>query len=156
MHAAVMARVRDQDVVIMAAAVADYTPAGGAQPGKVAKQEGPITLALERTRDILADLGRARDGASRPVLVGFAAETSDVVSNARAKLASKRVDLVVANDVSRPDAGFEVETNAATIIGRDDTIDVPLCSKRELAGTLLDRVEVLLSPAATPARAAED
>jgi phosphopantothenoylcysteine decarboxylase/phosphopantothenate--cysteine ligase len=144
LHAAVMARVEGQDVVIMAAAVADYTPEGGAQAGKVAKQDGPMTLVLQRTRDVLADLGRMRNGATRPVLVGFAAETSDVVSKARAKLAAKNVDLIVANDVSRRDAGFEVETNAATIVGRDGETEWPLQSKRELAGRILDRVEKLL------------
>jgi phosphopantothenoylcysteine decarboxylase/phosphopantothenate--cysteine ligase len=144
LHAAVMSRVEGQDVVIMAAAVADYTPAGGAQAGKVAKQDGPMTLVLQRTRDVLADLGRRRNSAKRPVLVGFAAETSEVVSKARAKLAAKNVDLIVANDVSRSDAGFEVETNAATIVGRDGETEWPLQSKRELAARILDRVEQLL------------
>jgi phosphopantothenoylcysteine decarboxylase/phosphopantothenate--cysteine ligase len=145
LHAAIMARADSQDVVIMAAAVADYTPAGGAQPDKIAKQDGPMTLVLERTRDVLADLGRRRNGATRPILVGFAAETSDVVARARAKLAAKHVDLIVANDVSRPDAGFEVESNAATIVGRDGETEYPLQSKRELAGRILDRVEALLT-----------
>ena len=144
LHAAVMARLEGQDVVIMAAAVADYTPAGGSHAGKLTKQEGPMTLVLERTRDVLAELGHARNGASRPVLVGFAAETSDLLARARAKLAAKHVDLIVANDVSRHDAGFEVETNAATIVARDGETEWPLQSKRELAARIFDRIELLL------------
>ena len=84
---------------------------------KIAKSDGPLVLTLSRTRDILADLGALpsrRDG--RPVLVGFAAETHDVIDHARGKLRRRGADLIVANDVSRPDAGFEVDTNAVTIV----------------------------------------
>src|SRR5690606_14210163 len=106
MHKEVMARAEDADVVIVAAAVADYTVASP-ETQKIAKSEGPLTLTLTRTRDILADLGTtARRQAGRLVLVGFAAETQDVVARARAKLDSKRLDLIVANDVSAPGAGF--------------------------------------------------
>jgi phosphopantothenoylcysteine decarboxylase/phosphopantothenate--cysteine ligase len=152
MHAAVMRAADDADVVIMAAAVADYTPA---QPvaGKVAKTDAPLNLTLVRTRDILADLGalRVRRGSSRPVLVGFAAETEDVVRRAADKRARKHVDLVVANDVSRSDRGFEADTNAVTIVGEDGELDVPLQSKAEVASIILDRVEALLSSPAAPA-----
>jgi phosphopantothenoylcysteine decarboxylase/phosphopantothenate--cysteine ligase len=152
MHAAVMRAADDADVVIMAAAVADYTPA---QPvaGKVAKTDAPLNLTLVRTRDILADLGalRVRRGSSRPVLVGFAAETEDVVRRAADKRARKHVDLVVANDVSRSDRGFEADTNAVTIVGEDGEFDVPLQSKPEVASIILDRVEALLSSPAAPA-----
>src|SRR5688500_2486212 len=116
MHAAVMQAAAGADAIIMAAAVADYTPTT-ASPAKVAKADGPITLTLTRTRDILADLGAGRAGRSRPVLVGFAAETDDVLQKARDKRARKRVDLIVANDVSKSDRGFDVETNAVTIVG---------------------------------------
>jgi phosphopantothenoylcysteine decarboxylase / phosphopantothenate---cysteine ligase len=153
MHAAVMGRAKDADVVIMAAAVADYTPAQGAEPQKIAKTGEGLTLTLTKTRDILADLGRARaegglrgsgGGGRSPLLVGFAAETHDVIAHAREKLARKKIDLIVANDVARADAGFEVETNAATLISHDDAIELPLQSKQEMAGRILDRVTSML------------
>lgn len=144
MHRAVFAHAERADAVVMAAAVADYTPAGGAAGQKIAKQEGDLGLRLVRTRDILADLGAWRGDRPAPVLVGFAAETEDVVAKARAKLARKRVDLIVANDVSRADAGFEVETNAATLVTAGGDEDVPLQAKSTLAARILDRVQALL------------
>jgi phosphopantothenoylcysteine decarboxylase/phosphopantothenate--cysteine ligase len=100
--------------------------------------------ALTRTRDILADLGAARNGSAHPVLVGFAAETADAVARGRRKLDAKRVDLVVANDVTQPGAGFEHETNAVTIITRDRDIAVPLQAKAVVADRILDQVVPLL------------
>jgi phosphopantothenoylcysteine decarboxylase/phosphopantothenate--cysteine ligase len=154
MHEAVMRSAAGADVVIMAAAVADYTPQQRTA-GKIAKTEKPLTLTLERTKDILADLGAMRDalGAAAPVLVGFAAETSDVVERARAKRTRKNLDLIVANDVSRNDRGFDAPANEVTLISRDDEVTVPLQSKEGVAARILDRVENLLSarPAA-PAR----
>lgn len=150
MHAAVTGRAVEADAVIMAAAVADYTPAGGAQAQKIAKEADAVTLTLTRTADILADLGRRRGGRRRPVLIGFAAETRDVVPRARAKLAAKGVDLIVANDVSRSDAGFDAETNAATLVGPGGATDVPLQSKRGLAGVVLDRLRGLLADGDVP------
>jgi len=151
MHAAVMARAGDQDVVIMAAAVADYTLEPAAQ--KIAKSDGPLTLTLTRTRDILAEVGALPSrAAGTPVLVGFAAETHDVVAHARAKLARKKADLIVANDVSRTDAGFEVDDNAVTLITSDDSEEVPLQSKAAVSARILDRVETLLERAAREPR----
>ncbi len=147
MHAAVMDQVAGVDAVVMTAAVADYAPAGGMRSDKMPKG-ADLTLGLSRTPDILAELGEQRAGACVPVLVGFAAETSDVVARARRKLEAKRIDLVVANDVSRPDRGFAVETNAATLVSAAGTQDVPLGPKRALAAALLDRVEVLIASAA--------
>ncbi|HEY8550897.1 MAG TPA: bifunctional phosphopantothenoylcysteine decarboxylase/phosphopantothenate--cysteine ligase CoaBC [Vicinamibacterales bacterium] len=144
MHAAVMRHLPGQDAVIMAAAVADYTPAGGAALQKVAKGEGPLTLTLMRTPDILADLGRSRNGATRPVLVGFAAETSDLLARARTKLEAKQVDLIVANDVSRTDAGFDVDTNAATLVSRHGETTLPLQRKEDMAARIVDEVVALL------------
>ncbi len=145
MHAAVMARAADQDVVVMAAAVADYTPADPAAH-KLAKGEGPLTLTFNRTRDILAEVGKLPSRAQgRPLLVGFAAETHDVVDHARAKLRRKGADLVVANDVSRADAGFEVDTNAVTLVAADEVEQIPLQSKAAVAARILDAVERLLS-----------
>ena len=154
MHEAVMRAAAGADVVIMAAAVADYAPAQRAID-KLAKTDAPLTLTLERTKDILADLGAMRDalGGSAPVLVGFAAETGDVVGRARAKRARKNVDLIVANDVSRSDRGFDAPTNEVTLITADSEDVVPLQPKDRVAARILDRVETLLSarPAA-PAR----
>ena len=144
MHAAVMQHARAADIVIMAAAVADYTPKQRAA-GKIEKADGPMELTLERTPDILADLGRARGGAPSPVLVGFAAESGDPVARGRAKLQRKRVDFIVANDISRPDAGFDADTNAAAIIGADGVEPFPLGPKTALASTILDRAEALLN-----------
>ena len=149
MHRAVMERASASDVIVMAAAVADYTPADRA-PHKMAKEGDTLTLVLKKTPDVLADLGSRRTG-DRPLLVGFAAETEDVVARAAAKRERKRVDLIVANDVSRSDAGFEVETNAVTIVGPDGAEPLPLQSKARVAAEVLDRVERLLT--AKPAAA---
>jgi phosphopantothenoylcysteine decarboxylase / phosphopantothenate---cysteine ligase len=146
MYGAVMQEAPTADVVIMAAAVADYAPASVAG-GKMAKTEAPLTLTLQRTPDILAELGdlRARLGATRPLLIGFAAETDHVVDKAREKRTRKRVDLIVANDVSRDDRGFEAEMNAVTIVGASGDVDVPLQSKTSVAATILDQIERLLA-----------
>jgi phosphopantothenoylcysteine decarboxylase/phosphopantothenate--cysteine ligase len=144
MHRAVLARAADMDVVIMAAAVADYAPAAR-ESQKMPKDRDRVTLVLERTPDILADLGAERLVRGRgPVLVGFAAETEDVVAHAAAKRERKGVDLMVANDVSRTDAGFDVEMNAVTFVDEDGTEDLPLLSKARVAAAILDRVERLL------------
>ena len=139
MRDAVLRHAAGADLVVMAAAVADYTPEVRAD-GKIPKADGPMSLTLVRTPDILAELGRARTGAA-PVLVGFAAETGDPVANARQKLTRKGVDFVVANDVSRADAGFDVDTNAVTIVSADRDEPLPLAPKDEVARAILDRVE---------------
>jgi phosphopantothenoylcysteine decarboxylase/phosphopantothenate--cysteine ligase len=146
MHHAVMSRAEAADVVIMSAAVADYTPAS-VEGQKIAKQDGPLTLTLTRTRDILADLGQlaSRRQGDSPVLIGFAAETHDVVAHARQKLERKAVDLIVANDVLREGAGFDADTNAVTLVTRDGAEEVPLQSKSAVASRILDRVESLLT-----------
>jgi len=145
MHQAVMSRAAELDVVVMAAAVADYTPADRAEQ-KVAKSGDTLTLLLKRTPDILGDLGRWRaERGERPLLVGFAAETENVVANATAKREKKHADLIVANDVSRADAGFDVDTNAVTIVGPDGAEALPLQTKARVAAEILNRVEKLLS-----------
>ena len=145
MHQAVLSRAADMDVVVMAAAVADYTPADRAAQ-KVPKGGETLTLLLKRTPDILGDLGQRRLATGGgPVLVGFAAETENVVANASAKREKKHADLIVANDVSRSDAGFDVDTNAVTIVGADGAEALPLQSKSRVAAEILDRVEKLLS-----------
>ena len=150
MHTAVMTRVNEQDAVIMAAAVADYTPAEPASQ-KVKKSDGDLTITLSRTKDILGDVGRLPSRAQgSPVLVGFAAETHDVVKYAQAKLAKKAVDLVVANDVSLPGAGFDVDTNAVSLVSATGVEEVPLQSKSAVAARILDRVELLLAAVPAP------
>ncbi|HEU4687922.1 MAG TPA: bifunctional phosphopantothenoylcysteine decarboxylase/phosphopantothenate--cysteine ligase CoaBC [Vicinamibacterales bacterium] len=152
MHEAVMAASSAADVVVMAAAVADYTPSAPSAD-KVAKSDGPMTLTLNRTRDILGDLGARRAAAGPgPVLVGFAAETDDVLRKAREKRVRKGVDLIVANDVSQPDRGFDVATNAVTIVSEQADESISLQSKDRVAAAILDRVErVLRSRASTTA-----
>jgi len=147
MHQAVAARAADADVIVMAAAVADYTPVVVADE-KIEKG-GALSLQLERTTDILKDLGARRGDRARPVLVGFAAQTGDPVAAARRKLESKRVDLIVANDVTMPGAGFDVDTNVVSLVSRDAAEALPLLSKADVAAAILDRVERLL--VATPA-----
>jgi phosphopantothenoylcysteine decarboxylase / phosphopantothenate---cysteine ligase len=145
MHQAVTSRAGEMDVVVMAAAVADYTPVDRA-PQKVAKEGETLTLVLRKTADILGELGQRRLAAgSGPLLVGFAAETENVVAHATAKRERKHADLIVANDVSRSDAGFDVDTNAVTIVGASGAETLPLQSKARVAAEILDRVERLLT-----------
>jgi phosphopantothenoylcysteine decarboxylase / phosphopantothenate---cysteine ligase len=147
MHNAVQAAASEADVIVMAAAVADYAPAEGAQAGKIEKHDGLLELHLVPTRDILAELGHRRGRAPRPVLIGFAAESGDPVARGREKLRRKAVDMIVANDITRPDAGFDSETNAATLISADGDEDFPLGPKTELASRILDHAERLLASA---------
>jgi phosphopantothenoylcysteine decarboxylase/phosphopantothenate--cysteine ligase len=135
---AVFARRGHADVVVMAAAVADYRPAEPVSH-KLKKDAGPPRVELEPTVDILAALGR--DKAPGQVLVGFAAETDRVAENAQRKMERKNLDLVVANDVSAPGAGFEHDTNAVTIFSSGgEARDVPLAEKRWVARAVLDAV----------------
>lgn len=150
MFDAVGMRAGQMDVVVMAAAVADYTPAGGASAGKLEKSDG-LTVQLVGTPDVLAHLGQVRGESRLPVLVGFAAQTGEVVEPARRKLASKRADLVVANDVSAPDSGFDVETNQVTLVSADSVDPLPLMSKADVAVAIFDRVESLLAAQPAPA-----
>ena len=143
MHEAVMARAGSVHVVVMAAAVADYAPQRA--PQKVPKASDTLTLVLHKTPDILADLGLRRRASAGPVLVGFAAETQDVVTRAREKREQKHADLIVANDVARSDSGFDVDTNAVTIVSADGAESLPLQSKDRVASEILDRVERLLT-----------
>jgi phosphopantothenoylcysteine decarboxylase / phosphopantothenate---cysteine ligase len=126
-------------VVIMAAAVSDYRPESPAAQ-KIKKEAGPQRLDLVRTPDILRSLGQAKAGR---FLVGFAAETTDLLANARRKLAEKNLDLIVANDVSRAGVGFGGEDNAAVLIDAREETELPRMSKRELAERIWDRVETL-------------
>ncbi len=153
MHGAVVERGAGADCVIMAAAVADYTVEGGPSAEKRKKTDEPMSLRLVRTTDILADLSRRRGDAARPVLVGFAAETSDAAGRARHKLRTKHVDLVVANDVTRAGAGFEVATNEVTLVAESGDEPLSLRPKSAVAAAVLDRVEALLARGQPAARA---
>jgi phosphopantothenoylcysteine decarboxylase/phosphopantothenate--cysteine ligase len=144
MHAAIRDRAAAADIVIMAAAVADYMPRERAA-GKIEKTDGPLDLALVRTPDILAELGRARAGAASPVLIGFAAESGEPTARAREKLGRKGADLIVANDISRADAGFDSDTNAVTLVAPDGEHAIPLATKAAVAAAILDRAEQLLA-----------
>ena len=148
MHKAVHAAAPGAEMVIMAAAVADYTPASGRAAEKIEKSDAPLDLRLVRTKDILAELGAARRERARPLLVGFAAESGDPVARGREKLVRKAADLIVANDISRTDAGFDSDINAATLISRDAEETIPLGPKSDLAVRILDRAEQLLAVAA--------
>lgn len=138
MRTAVLDRWERASLIIMAAAVADYHVKNAAT--EKIKRSGPIELRLEPNPDILADLGslRAATGKSTPVLIGFAAETENLLENARTKLSKKRADAIVLNDVSRTNIGFNSDCNAVTIVTAGETIDVPEASKLEIAQKILD------------------
>ncbi len=123
------------DLFIAAAAVADYAPAERS-PGKVKKTGAGLILALRPTVDILASVGRMRN---RPLVVGFAAETGDPLAEARRKLSAKKADLIVANDVSRSDSGFEVDDIQAVLVSADGEVPLPLLPKEAAADRILDR-----------------
>ena len=140
MRKEVVTRFPGTDVLIMAAAVADFRPSRPAR-GKVPKGRGVRMLALEPTTDILKDLPPRRAG---QVVVGFAAETGELVARARGKLIDKALDLIVANDLTEPGAGFGTDTNRATFLDRTGRCDaLPLMSKPELAHRILDAVLTL-------------
>ena len=140
MYDAVMARVGESSVVIKAAAVADYRPV--ARAGEKLKKQGErMTLELVKNRDILTELGRNKN---RALLVGFAAETTELLANARKKLMEKNVDLLVANDVTEAGAGFSVETNIVRLLHRNGRVEEPgILSKEAVANLILDRVAEL-------------
>jgi phosphopantothenoylcysteine decarboxylase/phosphopantothenate--cysteine ligase len=142
MRRAVLAECQEVDVIIKAAAVLDWRPKETAEH-KIKKVRGVQTLELVENPDILAELG-CNPGNRRRLLVGFAAETQDLLVNAQEKLKRKNLDLIVANDVSREDAGFEADTNAVKILYRDGHLeDLPLMPKEQVADQLLDRIKSL-------------
>jgi phosphopantothenoylcysteine decarboxylase/phosphopantothenate--cysteine ligase len=149
MQSAVTKHVGSADLLVMAAAVADYMPER-VTDGKMGKSDAPLALTLVATPDILAEIGQARGASSRPVLVGFAAESGDPAARGRLKLRSKRADMIVANDISRADAGFDAETNAVTIVTAAGDEQIPVAPKSQIASIVLDRAEKLLSPVPAP------
>jgi phosphopantothenoylcysteine decarboxylase/phosphopantothenate--cysteine ligase len=138
MHAAMNEHSTGADVIVMAAAVADFRPAQSTD-GKIKKRDGVPEISLEPTPDILADLGATKP--SRQVLVGFAAETDDLVANAQAKLVEKNLDLIVANDVSAPAVGFAHDTNAVTLLRPGaKPVEIDLASKRDVARAVINTI----------------
>lgn len=131
-------------VFIGAAAIADYRPSSRAEQ-KIKKTEESLTLTLERTPDVLANVAASRTNGM--LVVGFAAETENVIDNAREKLHSKKLDVIIANDVTRDDSGFDSRTNAITIITaqNNDPVELPTLSKSEAANRILDCIVSLRS-----------
>jgi len=142
MKAAVFDCIGDIDVIIKAAAVSDYRPREiSAQ--KIKKGAASLSIDLVKNPDILSELGKAKADSSY-ILVGFAAETEDILTNAMEKLRAKNLDIIVVNDVTREDSGFRSDTNLVKIIYRDGSREeLPLMSKDEVAGRILDRIKAL-------------
>ena len=142
MREAVIERASACDVVIMTAAVSDYRPQNMAEQ-KIKKKDQSVNLKLERNPDILEELGQSENGKGC-ILVGFAAETQQLLDHAREKLKKKNLDMIVANDVSREDAGFGSDTNEVKMIFKDGRVeDAPLMSKDDVANLVLDRIQML-------------
>jgi len=145
MRTAVLKLLPESTVVIKTAAVADFRPRATA--AQKIKRKGPMTLELEPTPDILAELARHKKS---QIVVGFAAETENILENARKKLSSKSLDAIVVNDVSREGVGFDSDRNAVTIISHDEVTEVPETSKWEVAQQVLDQVVKLRKRTAIP------
>jgi len=144
---AVVDACRDADALLMAAAVADFRPEQAAdQKIKKTKDTLELDVHLVRTRDILQAVGRQREETNKPeIVVGFAAETRNLVENAQAKLDAKNLDLIVANDVSTADSGFAADTNRVTLLDAGGGVEaLPLMSKTQVAERVLDRLTALL------------
>jgi phosphopantothenoylcysteine decarboxylase/phosphopantothenate--cysteine ligase len=142
MRKAVLGRLDQATIVIKAAAVADYRPR--VQAGQKLRRSGPLTLELEPTEDILAEVvARQREGM---LVIGFAAETEDALAHGRDKLLRKGADAIVLNDVSREGVGFDSDRNAVTFLTRDRAMELPEMTKRELADRILDEILELRRP----------
>lgn len=141
MYNAVTERAACADIIIMAAAVADYTPAEYCEQ-KIKKAEGDNTLVLKRTKDILAGLGRTKP--SGQVLVGFSMETENLLENSRKKLLIKNADMIVANSIASENTGFGVDTNAAVLITKTGEHETGLMTKEELARVILEKAAEML------------
>ena len=141
MYDEVMARSREQDVIVKAAAVADYKPAEVAEH-KIKKNEGDMSIKLSRTKDILLALGNQRieEGIQDQIICGFSMETRDLIENSRKKIDSKHIDMIAANNLKVAGAGFGVDTNVLTLITKDGISELPMMSKEDCADKLLDRI----------------
>jgi len=142
MRQAVLAEFADSDIIIKAAAVADYRPSEKSEH-KIKKTGDTLTVVMEKTPDILAELGRLK---TRQLLVGFAAETRELIASAREKLTRKNLDMIVANDITLPGAGFNCDTNIVKLLYPDGRIEeLPEQTKDKLAGIILDKISDLLT-----------
>jgi phosphopantothenoylcysteine decarboxylase/phosphopantothenate--cysteine ligase len=148
MRDAVLKILPGASVVIKTAAVSDYRPRAAAV--QKIKRKGPLTLELEATPDILKELALKK---REQIVVGFAAETENVLENARQKLVAKNLDAIVVNDVSREGVGFDSDRNAVTIITREDVVEVPETTKWEVAQRVLDQVVRLRQTRKSPVKA---
>jgi phosphopantothenoylcysteine decarboxylase/phosphopantothenate--cysteine ligase len=145
MRLAVLKLLPEATVVIKTAAVSDYRPKSPAS--QKIKRSGPMTLELEPTADILSEIVRHKQS---QLIVGFAAETQNALENARKKLASKSLDAIVVNDVSREGVGFDSDRNAVTILTQNEVVEVPETTKWEVAQRVLDQVVRLRKPQTAP------
>jgi phosphopantothenoylcysteine decarboxylase/phosphopantothenate--cysteine ligase len=137
MREAVLSRLPEATIIVKSAAVADYRPISRAE-SKLKKKTEALTLALEKNPDILAEIGRLKGDR---IVAGFAAETDDLLANARKKLEGKNLDLIVANDVGEFGAGFDVDTNIVRLLFRDGAVEVPgMMSKNDLADLILSKI----------------
>jgi phosphopantothenoylcysteine decarboxylase / phosphopantothenate---cysteine ligase len=148
MRDAVLHLLPQASIVIKTAAVADYRPKSAA--GQKIKRKGPMSLELEATHDILKELSSKK---TSQIIVGFAAETENVLENARQKLLAKNLDAIVVNDVSREGVGFDSDRNAVTIITRDEVLEVPETTKWEVAQRVLDQIVKLRQQRKSPVKA---
>jgi phosphopantothenoylcysteine decarboxylase/phosphopantothenate--cysteine ligase len=148
MRDAVFSLLPQATIVIKTAAVSDYRPKAAA--GQKIKRKGPMSLDLEATPDILKELSQKK---GTQIVVGFAAETENVLENARQKLLSKNLDAIVVNDVSREGVGFDSDRNAVTIITRDEVVEVPETTKWEVAQRVLDQIVRVRVARKTPVKA---
>ena len=137
MYEAVYSNFKDADILIKSAAVADYRPKN-IYSSKIKKKDDDLKLELERTDDILKSMGELKEN---QIIVGFAAETDDLIENAKGKIEKKNLDFIVANDVKQEGAGFANETNIVKIISRDSSIEsLPIISKKELSKVICDKI----------------
>ena len=128
------------DVVIMTAAVADYTPVSTADQ-KIKKKDGDMAIPLKRTKDILKTLGENKKPGQ--IIIGFSMETENVLENSTAKLAKKNADMICANSLTEPGAGYQVDTNIITLITKDGAEALPMMSKFDVSHKILDKISVL-------------
>ncbi len=141
MYEAVLNNLKDNDVVIKSAAVADYKPTSYSTK-KIKKSDDDLSIELTRNRDIAQEIGKIKDD---KILVGFAAETNDLIENAKSKINKKNLDFIVANDLTKDGAGFGVDTNIVKIIDNEGNItDYPKIKKEEVADVILDKIKLLL------------
>ena len=138
MYNAMVSNSKDSDIIVMSAAVADYTPEVTAD-NKIKKKDGEgMSIPLKRTKDILKSLGEIKT--DDQIIVGFSMETENLIENSRKKLESKNADMICANSLKTEGAGYQVDTNIVTMITKNDMEELPLMSKNEVADKILDKV----------------